>query len=265
MDSTISVYCMRLLHVLLLCCFSLLVAHRSFSEALPRTMVFTTVENSTHSNIGESVLLEAYKRLNISIRANYVPAKRALHISNSGEVDGELHRVDGVSAIWQDLIQVPVAINCIKATAFSIDHQFEVNGWESLKPYSVGVRRGVIFSWVGARGLDVTTVNNNQQLFGMLAAGRTDVIVVSLLNGLKTLESGSYKDIMVLTPSIELYPLYHYLHVRHKDLIPELIQVLQDMRAEGVIATKRKTYLLNNHGEEFTHRYLNGYGEDCDL
>ncbi len=265
MDSTVFGFCMRLLPVLLLCCLSLLTAHRSFSETLPRTMVFTTVESSTHSNIGESVLIEAYKRLNISISAHYVPAKRALHISNSGEVDGELHRVDGISAIWQDLIQVPVAINCIKATAFSIDHQFDVNGWESLKPYSVGIRRGVIFSRVGARGLDVTAVNKNQQLFSMLAAGRTDVIVVSLLNGLKALDGGSYKDVMVLTPFIELYPLYHYLHVRHKELIPELTTVLQDMRAEGVIAAKRKAYLLDNHGESFAHQYLDGYGVDCDL
>lgn len=257
---------MYVLKVLLLCSLPLfLVAHRGYSEALSQTMIFTTLESSSNSKIAESVLREAYGRLNITMRTHHVPAKRALYISNSGKVDGELHRVDGISAIWQDLIQVPVAINCIKATAYSINHHFDVKGWDSLKSYKVGIRRGVIFSWVGARELDVTMVNKNQQLFSMLAAGRTDVIVVSLLNGLKVLESGTYKDVIVLTPFIELYPLYHYLHVRHKGLVPKLTQVLQDMQAEGVIAAKRKEYLLNNFGEDFTRRYLEGFGEDCEL
>jgi len=69
--------------------------------------------------IGEKVLNEAYQRLGINMQIKKFPAERALYTSNSGLVDGELCRVEGLDKTYTNLIRIPVAVSKVEHVIFS--------------------------------------------------------------------------------------------------------------------------------------------------
>jgi len=40
-------------------------------------------------------------------------------------------------------------------------------------------------------------------------------------------------EIVMLTPPVQVDPLYHYLHKKHKALVPQITAVLREMKQEG--------------------------------
>jgi len=172
-----------------------------------------------------------------------VPARRALEMSNDGQVDGELHRILGIDKRWANLIRVPNRVNVLEATAFTKSIDFTVAGWSSLKPYSVGVRRGIQFSNTNTQGMSRQIVNTVQGLFEILQYDRIEVVVTSLINGLSELKEIKHSSIKLLKPAIEIYPLYHYLHKKHQDMVPKVNGVLEQMKKEGLIQHIRQQAL----------------------
>ena len=55
--------------------------------------------------------------------------------------------------------------------------------------------------------------------------------------GLKKTE---LKRIKYLTPPVEVYKLYHYLHERHKDLVPTVNAVFKAMQERGELEALRE-------------------------
>jgi len=43
------------------------------------------------------------------------------------------------------------------------------------------------------------------------------------------------QDVVILEPALERRPIYTYLHVRHKDVVPELENTLKAMEDDGSI------------------------------
>ena len=208
-------------------------------------LTFATVQDSANSKINEKVVREAYARLGYDIEVVWLPGVRALEMANNGEVDGELGRVAGIELRWTSLIMVPTMVNVLEGAVFTKNIEFEVAGWDSLRPYSIGVRRGIQFSDQGTQGMRRQIVNSNQDLFNILRVDRVELIIVSLANGLKQLENIKYTVIKPLKPVIEAYPLHHYLHNKHRDLLPKIDAVLQAMEEEGVIQRIRQQVLDN--------------------
>ncbi len=198
-------------------------------------LTFTTILNSSSAKISEQVVREAYRRLGFDIEVVWVPARRALELSNDGEVDGELHRIFGIDKRWVNLVMVPNQVNVLEATVFTKGLEFKVAGWDSFNAYSVGVRRGIQFSNTNTQGMSRQIVNTVQGLFEILKHDRVEVIVTSLINGLNALQDTKGSMIRPLKPAIEIYPLYHYLHKKHKSLVPRVNAVLEEMKNEGLI------------------------------
>jgi polar amino acid transport system substrate-binding protein len=143
-----------------------------------------------------------------------------------------------------------VAVNQLEAVAFTKHLVFRVHGWESLKPYRVGIRRGVAFAERGAAGagIAVQTVDGVEQLFRLLMADRVDLIVLARMNGLETIASLGATDIHPLDPPVESFPMFHYLHIHHRDLVPKLTAVLQQMAQEGRIREIREDVITQRFG-----------------
>ncbi len=203
-------------------------------------IVVSGIAGAVNSDISLQVLKEAYKEIGYQIEYQPLPGARALHTSNSGQVDGELFRIANVEKKYKNLIPVPTPINVLQAIVFSKNKNVDVNGWKSLKPYKIGVQIGIKFVERGTRGFNVSAVETNEQVFKMLNSGRVNIAVVAYTNGVKTINKLKLTDVKTLKPPVQEYLLYHYLHKRHKNLIPSLDSVLQNMKKSGRIEQIRR-------------------------
>jgi polar amino acid transport system substrate-binding protein len=201
----------------------------------PRVITLVTVENTLDTIAGEVILSEAYSRLGIKLITKRYPGERALRMANSGEVDGELQRIDAMSEQYTNLVQIRPAVNFLEASAFSKLDSVNVDGWESLRTYRIGIIRGIKFSESPTIGFDRHFVGSYESLFTMLDKGRVQVAVTQRINGLAQLYSAQLNDIAEINPPIERFELYHYLHIKNHELVPLITAVLEKMKSTGEI------------------------------
>lgn len=191
--------------------------------------------------VSTRLLTEAYRRLGIEIETRELPVARSLYMANAGDVDGELFRGVLNEKDFPNLIRIPVALAYAQLVVFTTDAEFEVTGWDSLRPYTIGIRIGTKGAEAGTAGMRVESVAHVDQLFKKLALGRNDVVVLPRDVGLMTLktmklegiEGMNLEDIRILEPPLQQDALYHYLHKKHERLIPKITDVLQQMEKEG--------------------------------
>ena len=198
-------------------------------------LVFNKIEKAVASAISVNVLKEAYAELGIDLVIRNVPAKRALFESNSGQVDGEINRIEGIEAQYSNLIRITVPVNFVDIALFSKRDDLIVSGWESLQSYSIGVVAGILVVEQKTKHLKPQSVYSFDQLVKMLDAGRFDIGITTFLSGGRSLSQLNYPEVKVFNPSLERVPLYHYLHKKHSNLVPHLTRVLGNMRENGRI------------------------------
>lgn len=227
---------------LLIFCIIVLLSQSSFAD---RKLVFAGIKGSLNTDISMIVLKEVYSKLGIEIELLALPAERALHTSNSGKIDGEVFRIINVDKRYNNLLMVPTSINKLQGIAFVKNKPFKVEGWQSLKPLKIGGQFGVKFVERGTKGMKRKLVDTNEQLFSMLDRGRVDVAIAAYVNGIKTIKKLQLKEIQALQPSIQDYPLYHYVHKKNSHLIPKLNDILIKMDQSGRIKQIRDDYIKN--------------------
>ncbi len=192
--------------------------------------------------ISVPILKLAYARLGIKIHSlNNVPLERSLVFANDGTIDGEVQRIDGISEQYPKLIKVTESFHSMQASIFTKKHHFEVNGWESIKGYSVGIIRGMKYAEQNTLGFKRILANQTEQLFDLLVYDRVDICIANrstaqlFLSRMAKRGNKKYQGIIELSPQVQFIPLYHYLHKRHAALVPKITLILQEMKASGLI------------------------------
>ncbi len=203
-------------------------------------LILVAVPNSAGTAISEVITRKAYKRIGIDVEIRKYPAVRALKLANSGKVDGEVQRIDGITKTYKNLIQVRPAISYLEGTAFARTTTFVVKGWESLRPYRIGYTRGIKFVERNVRNMDSKAVSDYKNLFQMLGKDRFNVIVSARINGLYQIQKLGIRGVRELTPAIMRFDLFHYLHKKHANLVPKISAVFAEMAASGELAAIRK-------------------------
>lgn len=200
------------------------------------------IENIPDQFVGGEILKVVYSRLNIPMELVDLPAKRALVESSEGRLDGEVHRNIMVQTQYPSLVMIRPALNYIEPSVFSKKERFEVKGWNSIKDYQIGIVRGVGTSEDGTKGMkSVQAVNTLDQLMLMLAEERVDVAVSDAFSGLAALKKLKLEDrVRVLKPPLQKNEIYHFLHEKHRDLIPKVERALGEMQASGELERLRK-------------------------
>ena len=182
---------------------------------------------------GEAVIRKAYGRLGIDIEIRRVPPAEALRQSNGGEVSAELQRIDGISARYENLVQVPIPINLIQGVVFSRKYRFPVTGWHSLRPYRIGIVKGILFAEVNTYGMEVEVFNSYPELVDALDQDTVDVAVMPRVEGLSILQGMQRDDIGEMEGILETLFLYHYVHKSRSELVEQLSPVLKNMLQTG--------------------------------
>lgn len=203
------------------------------------TIIIVGVVGSSDAYAGDVILRQAYRRLGIDLKIRKLPAERALRLADSGQVDGEVQRIDAIRHVYKNLVQIRPAINFLEAAVFTGSKNFPVEGWESLRPYRIGIIRGIKFAEANTTGMRRYIASGYDALFRMLNNGSLDVGVVPRINGLwHQIISGSDR-IHELRPPVTRFKLYHYLHKKNRNLVPMISKVLAEMDVSGELLTIR--------------------------
>jgi ABC-type amino acid transport substrate-binding protein len=209
-----------------------------------KRLVLVTPPNTVDTVISEVITRRAYKRIGIEVKINKLPGERALRTANSGAADGEVQRIDGLTKNYRNLIQVYPAINFIEGVAFSSTKKFKIQGWQSLRPYRIGYIRGIKFAEKNTRDIESVSVSDYSRMFKMLAKGRFAIAVSPRLNGLYQMTRLGIDNIFELHPAIMRFELFHYLHKKHKSLIPKISAVFSAMAKSGELAKIRERVIF---------------------
>lgn len=231
-----------------LACFFVAVSFVTYAQPLR----FARIENIPDQFVGGEILKAVYRRLNVPIELVDLPAKRALLDSSTGQLDGEVHRNINVSYQYPTLLRVEPAINYIEPSVFVQNLRLDVKGWDSIREYRVGIVRGVGTSEDGTRGMqNVLAVTTLDQLMQALAAGRIDVAVSDAFSGLVVVREAGLQDrISLLKPRMQRTDIYHYLHEKHRELVPKVEHVLREMEARGELESLRSRAMEGYFAQE---------------
>ncbi|MBW8844775.1 MAG: transporter substrate-binding domain-containing protein [Burkholderiales bacterium] len=213
------------------------------ANPVPPTLRLARLEGVPDQRIGGEILKVAYARLGIPVQFVAVPPLRSLLESSEGRLDGEVQRILNVETQYPTLIAVKPWINYIEPAAFVKRLDLKVQGWASIAPFQVGIVRGVGSSEAGTRGMSrVTAVPSMDVLMRMVAAERIEVGVNDRLSGVLILHQlGLDAEVHPLDPPLQRIPLYHFLHVRHAELVPRIEEVLRAMAASGELEQIRSS------------------------
>jgi polar amino acid transport system substrate-binding protein len=202
------------------------------TQAESLTIVYPPEKNAFH-DAAAAIIRGAYKKIGIEVVFKTYPAERALQISNSGDADGELVRIDNISTAYTNLIKIPVSHVAAEQMAFAKGSRIEINGWESLRPYKIVFHKGYKAAELGTKGMNVLLVGHDKQAFLMVDKGRRDVVIANRFTGLSVIKEMNLNEIVMLTPPVQVDPLYHYLNKKHKAMVPQITAVLREMEQEG--------------------------------
>jgi len=216
-------------------------------------IVITRVIHGPLTDAAELILAEAYRRLGLTVEFRDVPGERALIMTNKGETDAEMFRVDGMRKTYPNLIKIPVPYVTSYNVVFGKKVDFKVDGWESLRPYTIALRIGLKQGEAGTEGMNRYLTDSTKEAFMMLDSGRAQIVFEGRLNGLEYIRRLNLKGIKALEPPLTTNPLYHYLHKKHENLARQLTEVFKKMKNEGSFQRVYDTVvekLVNNSDAE---------------
>ena len=199
-------------------------------------VISTGIKTNPIVLLTEPVIREAYRHMGIAVEISYFPWERSIRNANHGITSGELFRSTVDPEAYPNLVKVGVPIWYVEFVAFTKDTKIRISGWDSLKPYRIAFVLGVKTIEENTRGMIVEGVGTHEQAFMMLNTKRSDIVVDSRIAGLKYLNELSLADIRIIEPPVERIPVYHYLHLSHVNLLPELEKTLKEMEKDGVKA-----------------------------
>lgn len=202
-------------------------------------MVIAEIENSVDGEIARKVLKMAYGELGVPVEFRAFSADEALKQSNTGQVDAELQRIHGISEDFENLVQIPIPINVLHGSAYSIKYRLPITGWHSLRPYRIGVARGIVFSERYTRHMEVVTADGYLDLFPLLHAGEVDVVVLPRLVARHYLMESNDSTVQEMEGVLETLFLYHYVHRSRADVAERLTPILKKMLLNGESARIR--------------------------
>jgi len=204
-------------------------------------LTFTQIVDTPDQAIGAVIVKAAYEKLGIPVKFAILPGKRALAESSEGRVDGEVHRIFEVGDEYPTLLRVPTPINYIEPSVFSKKHGFEVTDCAALQGYQIGIVRGVKHSQLCTHGMENVFLGDDLTgVMRMLDAGRIDLLITARINGLLLAKELGLDAIKPLSPPLSRLWVYHYLHERHKDLVPTIDAVFKAMQESGELETLRE-------------------------
>ncbi len=211
-----------------------------------KTLTFATPQYHPLTLLGYEIISEAYQNIGYQVAIDYYPHERALYMSNSGQVDGELGRVGSIDPNYENLLRVPVSFLSLKMNSVSMKNASRrETQLPELKQFRVGLIRGSKFLEYLFTDSDTILTQNTGQLLRLLKKGRVDYAIADTI--LVEVELAKGKLDKKLFDSYTLpdltSPIFHFLHKRHQSLVPLIHAELLKMKQNGRIAALEQNFM----------------------
>lgn len=189
-----------------------------------------TSDDRFSKTMAQRVLSAAYKELGIDVTFTPLPIRRGYAQAETGEVDGLGMTVS--LELAPTLLRVEVPISYEETAVYATRRDFVPNGFASLQPFLIGHIAGVRYFEQRLQGMRTDPAPNLEALFRKLELGRTDLVTESRFNSCLLKQLGLNK-VVLLQPSLEVVPGFHFVHTKHAALVPRITAVLRKMEADG--------------------------------
>ncbi|WDP90057.1 MAG: transporter substrate-binding domain-containing protein [Desulfobacter sp.] len=177
---------------------------------------------------------EICARNQITVSRNTPPVGRSLIHVNSGIDDGDGPRVMGLSKSYPNLVCVTEPFGEFVFGAFARKENIRIDGWSSLKDLNLAYIHGwKIFDNEVTAAKSITKVKNKTLLFNLLAADRTDIILITKLCGYAMIQKLGIEGVRFVEPPLAVVPNYLYLHKSHEKLASTLSLTLKEVKQDG--------------------------------
>jgi len=170
------------------------------------------------------------------------PPERGLRNANSGQIDGDLTRINGISTIYPNLVQVKEKIIEWEFAAFSKDPKI-LKSWKTAATIRIAFIKGwKIYEKKTQNKPYVRVARSPQQLFNLLKLDRADVVLYERWQGLALLRSMGISE-RVYHELIEKKDMFLYLHEKHKEKAVTFARILAQLKKDGVYFKKYRELL----------------------
>jgi ABC-type amino acid transport substrate-binding protein len=205
-------------------------------------LIFTggAASDSYQARVATAVLSEAFRRNGFRFRAEYHPSLRSLTLSNSGELDGELHRVANFHELsgrkYSNLIRIESKLLSLYTAVFS-KQELRINAWGDLKGYRVAYYRGRKNIEHHLKGLlggnRILALNDDEQAFAMLALGRADVVITTSNQGRQIVAGRPDLSGVREVGRVDEDVIYAYINTKHRALALKIAKTMEAMKLDG--------------------------------
>ncbi len=197
------------------------------------------------------VLPEAFKRNGYVATVETCPPKRCIQMVELEEVDGDATRIYDFLKDGAHPSHFRIEEHFTSSTwmAVATNPDINVSGWEDLKTnnYRVGYQIGAIKTEQNLIGfIDddklVAVPGSPEQGLDMLLADRYDVYLSSDGRLMETLfKTDKFKNSELRNGGIvEDVFIYPYLHIKYKELAPQIAATIKEMKEEGLLEQYEK-------------------------
>lgn len=199
---------------------------------------FTSIEKLIEQEVGRIILPQIYSRLDLDITICPLPGKRAQYDVVSGKFDGEIMRVWTYGAENSEVLRVPTPYYSLETSAFvSKDSGIFIENAGQLNNYRIVKVRGVKHTNNITEGLaNVIDVSSTEQMMMMLQLGRADVGLTNTIDGLHTIRQNGMDDIIIGSPPLARWDLYHYIRKDKLAHINEINDVIKKLKESGELS-----------------------------
>lgn len=194
-------------------------------------LVFAAFDDPHVTPAAVDILKRAYALLDIEIETVFLNPRRALLDSSSGKTDGEVIRIRQIGDSYDTLIRVDVPLFDAPVLAYASNPGFRKQTFDGLKATG-GVRVGFVAGHIYAKNLsegfaEVWIAEDPKQLMDMLKHDRIDLAIISEDVGNRAVEAQAFRKAFTLASPAGLISAYHYLHIRHAELVPRVEDALR--------------------------------------
>ncbi|MFD2167041.1 substrate-binding periplasmic protein [Thalassotalea euphylliae] len=202
-------------------------------------LTMASIDSLKEQEIARIVVPQLFARIPVSISVQPLPANRALVDAISGRVDGEIMRIHSYGENNRNVERVMTPYYQLRTAAFiRVDSDIKIRSTYNLSNYKVGKVAGVQHTIDITKGLvRVYDSPNTAKLFQDLAAGKIDVALTNLADGMPYVQKNTKENgIVVAHSNLATHNLYVYLNKKHQDIGLQLNRVITELKRTGELS-----------------------------
>ena len=228
-------------------CFLLLVSCAVFAQD---KLVFATHTSPPLSLYLQEVLQAALRPYSIEVEVIEMPGSRVISQVNSGQVDGDLCRVENFKTVSDDdtsnylIVNEPMVRTEIVLITLVQTEALQPITWESINEGKVAFLRGSKTIRKHLHIQNRVALSSNIQVLEMVINKRVGsaIMFASVAEKLFKLSPHLNEQLTIHQPAILSFNLFTYLNKKHVRLIPKIEYSLKQLKMNGFIANSANKY-----------------------